>query len=274
MSLVCRICGALAANARKYDALEMMFGTKESFRYFECPDCGCLQIGEIPRDLSRFYPSGYYSGEVESRKKVWIKSRRLKHDLGEISLVGAYFSRVYGADPCAKAIALGKIGRTERIVDVGGGVGRRLRPLLAAGFRNLLSLDPFVQREIDLDGLQVRRARLQDVDDEFRLIMMHHSFEHMPDPHEVLDAAAKRLAEDGVLLVRIPLLGYGWRTYGVNWVELDAPRHIYLHTRDSFERLARCHGFEVVDVTFDSTEMEIWGSEQYVRGIAHTSSES
>jgi hypothetical protein len=104
--------------------------------------------------------------------------------------------------------------------------------------------------------------------------MMHHAFEHMPEPHRVLDDVASRLVDHGVVLVRIPVLGHGWRTYGVHWVELDAPRHLYLHSRQSFEELVRRHGFDVVDVSFDSTEMEIWGSEQYAAGVAHRSPRS
>jgi SAM-dependent methyltransferase len=176
-------------------------------------------------------------------------------------------SQRYGSDECARAIRFGRVQRRDAILDVGGGGGTNLRPLRAAGFRRLLGIDAFVTMESFCRGFELRCARIQDVPGQFRLIMMHHSFEHMPDPHEVLNAAAARLADDGVLLVRIPVLGYGWQKYGVNWVELDAPRHLYLHTRPSFEGLVRRHGFEVVDVRFDSTELEIWGSEQYVRGI-------
>lgn len=40
---------------------EMMFGFGEEFAYFECSKCGCLQISEIPVDISKYYPSDYYS---------------------------------------------------------------------------------------------------------------------------------------------------------------------------------------------------------------------
>jgi len=270
----CRICGAAASNAKLYIAAEMMFGTREQFEYFQCTDCGCLQIADIPVDLSRYYPDGYYSGRVESPLKIWAKGRRVRHEIGRLSPIGAYISRAYGPDPCARAITLGNVKRDDAILDVGSGSGKHLRPLRAAGFRNLLGVDPFTKQEFTSKGLQIRRSHLQDIDGEYRLIMMHHSFEHMPDPHVVLAAAVRRLTSDGLLLVRIPILGYGWQTYGVNWAELDAPRHIYLHTRQSFERLARRHGLDVIDVTFDSTDLEIWASEQYLRGIAHTSKHS
>jgi hypothetical protein len=38
-----------------------MYGTRETFSYLACADCGCLQISNIPADLARYYPSDYYS---------------------------------------------------------------------------------------------------------------------------------------------------------------------------------------------------------------------
>jgi SAM-dependent methyltransferase len=274
MPPACRICGADTTKAKTYIAAEMMFGSKEPFEYFQCTDCECLQIADIPADLSRYYPDGYYSGRVKSPLEIWVRGRRIRHEIGKSSLLGAYVSRAYGADSCTRALSLGNIQRDDAILDVGSGSGFHLRPLHAAGFRNLIGIDPFAKQEFAQKGLQIRRAHLQDVEGQYRLIMMHHSFEHMPNAHEVLAAAAYRLTSDGLLLIRIPVLGYGWHRYGVNWAELDAPRHIHLHTRQGFERLARRHGFDIMDVTFDSTELEIWASEQYIRGIAHTSKRS
>lgn len=274
MTPFCRVCNALAANAARYYVLEMMFGTRDQFEYFECPACGCLQISAVPGDLSAYYPAAYYSYQIEPRWKIWLKGRRLLHGIGRRSFVGARMSRRYGPDACARAVRLGKVAEDDPVLDVGGGNGAHLRPLRAAGFSNLLCVDPFIKQEVTEPGFKVRRLRLRDITGKFRLVMMHHSFEHMPDQHEVLSAASGLLADDGLLLVRIPVLGYGWRTYGVHWVELDAPRHLFLHTHASLVKLASQHGFELVEVAFDSTELEIWGSEQYRRGIALMAPES
>jgi len=58
--------------------------------------------------------------------------------------------------------------------------------------------------------------------------------------------------------------------YGADWVQLDAPRHLYLHSRDSFMRLAKQHGFKIVRLDDDSDGFQFWGSEQYKRDIALT----
>jgi hypothetical protein len=59
-SMKCRICGNPVGN-REYVAREMMFGLRDSFVYFQCAECRCLQIAEFPADMSRYYPASYYS---------------------------------------------------------------------------------------------------------------------------------------------------------------------------------------------------------------------
>jgi hypothetical protein len=50
-------------------------------------------------------------------------------------------------------------------------------------------------------------------------------------------------------------------------VQLDAPRHLYLHSTDSLKRLAAAAGFECEAVRYDSTAFQFWGSEQYVKNV-------
>ncbi len=54
-----------------------------------------------------------------------------------------------------------------------------------------------------------------------------------------------------------------FRRYREHWVQLDPPRHYYLHTPTSFTKLARACGFDVVGTKYDSTALQFWGSEQY-----------
>jgi len=54
----------------------------------------------------------------------------------------------------------------------------------------------------------------------------------------------------------------------VNWVQLDAPRHFFVHTEKSFQLLARGEGLRVHEVRYDSTEYQFWVSELYARDVA------
>ena len=50
----CRICGSNGAH-RHYVAKEMMLGLRDEHRYFQCADCDCLQIEQIPANIADYY---------------------------------------------------------------------------------------------------------------------------------------------------------------------------------------------------------------------------
>jgi predicted SAM-dependent methyltransferase len=91
----------------------------------------------------------------------------------------------------------------------------------------------------------------------------------MPQPLDVLTKFHKLLKTNRYALVRIPVAAsFAWRHYGVNWVALDAPRHLFLHTVESMRLLAKKAGFKLVDVEFDSTEHQFLASELFLRNIS------
>jgi hypothetical protein len=76
------------------------------------------------------------------------------------------------------------------------------------------------------------------------------------------------LDDKGTCLVSIPIVpSFAWRHYGVNWVQLDAPRHFFLHSVESMALLSSQAGLYVEHVSYDSNELQFWGSELFVRGI-------
>ena len=69
-------------------------------------------------------------------------------------------------------------------------------------------------------------------------------------------------------MVRTPIAdSWAWRFYGVDWVQLDAPRHLFIHTRRSMHMLAARAGLAVSRVFLDSQALQFWGSEQYRRDV-------
>jgi hypothetical protein len=69
----------------------------------------------------------------------------------------------------------------------------------------------------------------------------------------------------------MPVVAWAWREYRENWVQLDAPRHLVVHTKRSFEQLAECAGLAISSATDVSSGFQFWGSEQYRRGITFMS---
>jgi hypothetical protein len=95
------------------------------------------------------------------------------------------------------------------------------------------------------------------------------------DPLETLQSASRLLSKAGVCLIRIPTVSsYAWKHYGADWVQLDAPRHFFLHSTESLEILSERAGLKVVDVVYDSEGFQFWGSEQYRRNIPLLSPQS
>ena len=104
--------------------------------------------------------------------------------------------------------------------------------------------------------------------EQFDVIMLHHSFEHMDDPAGIILQIARLLSEKGVAIIRIPIASsFAWKHYGVNWIHLDAPRHLYLHTVKSMEILTSRAGLEIQPLVYDSNDSTFWGSEQYLKDI-------
>jgi SAM-dependent methyltransferase len=281
LDIACRACGD-AGNMERVDAREMMFGTRESFAYGLCGSCGSLSIADVPGDLARHYPATYYAdrGGTPTPQDGPIRRWAIR-TLVERRLFG------YGRPWLPLARRLATVPRTirqvEPVVRYGGltsvhaaiaDVGCTPRPhrlalLRRLGFTHLTGIEPYLDADRRFQGVSVRRGELADVDGRFDLIMFHHSLEHVADPSGVLRDARDRLRAGGRVLVRTPIMGgYPWRTWGTDWVELDAPRHLVVFSLDGLRRAALAAGFEISHVEWESGAWEGIASDQYRRDIA------
>ena len=270
----CRICGAEGGH-QHFVAREMYFGSREQFDYFECGHCGTVQIRAIPADLGRHYPPDYYSfaggaGKPASALEIALRGRRSDAWLGAGGAFGRLLARLSKKRPAYFGWLAG-MGLTtgSRIVDVGCGGGELLLKMRRDGFRNLSGLDPFVAATIDHPGgVTIHKRGLAEDSGRYDLIMLHHSFEHMPDPVATMAEIARHLAPAGRALIRLPVAGgHAWRTYRENWYALDAPRHLVIPSLRAMGLLAATAGLEVERHFFDSDTGQFLASEAYQRGI-------
>lgn len=271
---ICRICGH-SGEAEIFKVREMMFGSQELFDYIQCSACGCLQIAEIPKDVGKYYGGGYYSlspAQLPARgglsnilDKIQIQAR-----IKRLGILGDVVNGIIREPDIATWIKYSKCGVNSRILDIGCGNGRLLLRLWSLGFKNLEGIDPYLDGDIDYgNGVVVRKRDIHAVTDNYDLVMMHHSLEHVRDPVSTLTAAAAVMNPGACLLIRVPLVdSEAWDIYRENWVQLDAPRHLHLLTRKAVDILASRCGLAVKAVVNDSHAMQFWGSEQYVRGIS------
>lgn len=263
----CRVCGSTLVRGRHL-AREMMYGTRETFRYFQCARCLCLQIDQIPADLGRHYEGGYYSYQLAMRKsnplKRWATRTRDRWAVFGGGAIGEY---LYRRAPLIELHALQplQLKAGSRVLDVGCGAGYLVFALGELGMHHAMGIDPFVPEPIVYDnGVVVKKQALEQTQGPWDAVMFHHSFEHLPDPNAVLRQVSERLAPGGRCLLRVPIVSsQAWQTFGVDWVQLDAPRHLYLFAHESIRHLAQANGFELEGVRHDSTAFQFWGSEQY-----------
>lgn len=245
-----------------------MYGLRDSFRYLECANCGCLSLLDLPTDWSRYYPGQYYSYNQLSALKRLIKSSRNKFQFTGRGVFGRLAYKLFGKSPLVDWIQRSGVKPSGKVLDVGCGSGNMLLELQGLGFKKLVGIDPFMDASKVVGEVHLKKIPPTTLDEAFDLIMMHHSFEHVLDPERDLRHLARCLTSDGRMIVRIPVADcWAWRTYGVNWVQLDPPRHTFLLTDKSMRMLADRCDLEVFDKEYDSASIQIWGSELYKKDV-------
>ena len=182
------------------------------FRYQRCPDCGLASLVNAPPDLGRYYDAGYH----EIPASAAHLERGAAHDSYKIDLVRQFATR-------------------GRLVEIGPGWGAFCLLAKRAGFEvEAIERDPrcceFLQKELGVRAIRsddpataLAQASTADA------IVLWHVVEHLADPWAVLEAAARKLAPGGVLLIATPNPeSFQLGLFGRYWTHVDAPRHLHL----------------------------------------------
>lgn len=272
----CRIC-AVTDNHPSFMAKNMKGKSEKPFTYFQCNACGCLQIKEIPDNLSYYYQNDYYSfSEVSDRKLFdnWFKGRLrgLSASLGTArGLLGSVLRTVFSFPQHHEWFRIAGVNASSRILDAGCGSGSLLMRVWKEGFTGAMGADPFIPKDIRYkNGLVIQKSSVSEIkeDSSFDLIMMNHSFEHIPDQMGALAEVMRLLKPSGVAMIRLPLSSsVAWERYRTDWVFLAPPEHLYLHSEESMRLLAEKAGFGIEAVVYDSLGLQFWGSELVKLGI-------
>jgi SAM-dependent methyltransferase len=237
---------------------EMMLGTREEFLYFECSECGCLSLAETPSNLDRYSTEDQFLLERETLSMA----RKFKDSV--------YLSRLSFLVNWRRRADLDLIRRVQltkdmNLLDVGCGSGRLLGELRELGYK-ARGVDPSVPADVqDRFGIRVERKTLAEVTDSFDVILFRHSLELLPI--DMLKLAREHINKDGSCVACIPLASWAWRAYATDWAQLNAPRHLLVHSSKSFSLLSEKSGFRIERVIFDSTEFQFWASDSYQRDI-------
>lgn len=266
----CRICGA-SGLFKCFTCLEMMYGTRSEFLYVKCGNCGCLQIKEYLNNIYDYYGSKYYSYAIKPKEEVSFENKIVYK---QSTLLSIYKNFVLNRDLTIFKNIVPK--KAAKILDIGSGSGAFLKKLKNAGYESLLGIDPFLNNEkLDCDGYTIEKKEIYDINDQYDAIILTHVFEHIPDQIRALKALRNILKNNGVIFITIPLVdSFAWHFYGTRWVQLDAPRHYYLHTRRSMNIIAAATNLCIDKIYYNSNGYQFWGSEQYKNNISMYDSRS
>lgn len=275
----CAVCRG-RAGFREHDVPRYRYGAggSETVPYRECLDCGSLIIVRVPGGLDTEYGPGYHvpagpGGRLSLPRRL-IRSFRWRHAVGGGGLgrlLAAFFPPPL--EGFSELLRLARVEHGSRILDVGAGTGEILARLRDVGYRDLTGIEPFLPGEKErAAGVRIMQADLESLaedgrEDPFDVIMFNHSLEHVPDPEGALRTARSLLAPGGRVLVRVPVADcLAWKRYGTEWVQIDAPRHLFLFSRKGLRVMASRAGLELEAVRDDSTEVQFLGSELYREG--------
>ena len=273
----CPICGN-KDNNKTYNVKEMMIGLREEFLYVECANCKCLYLNEIPENIGDYYDSEY----GPHRKLNSFKNNIVTQGVGwylSNNLISKVFPKSY-IPPIAKLwnsfVKNKSIDLNSSILDVGCGNGQFLYYLKKGGFKDLTGIDLFFNESNIPEGIAIKRDSLETfkTTKKFDVILSHHSFEHMDEPLKNLTYLENLLSLDGFIILCIPIKSEPiWDKYGVNWHQIDAPRHFFLYSLKSLEILVGKTNLYIDDIVFDSSYLQFTCSEKFSKDIARFENE-
>ena len=270
----CKVCENTHNNIT-HNVREMMFGTRNIYEYFQCSACNCLQLAGPPKNPSEMYPEEYYSFQVLQDPygkglSGYIDRLRSKATISRRNSLADHITRYFlGEYKYYNIIRMLPFQKTTRYLDVGTGNGAFLAPLYNAGYKQCLGIDQFIEHDIEYSsGLQIRKGTIFDLQGEYDVIFYNHSFEHIHEQKAELSKVHELLANQGVCVISIPVFpSLAWDQYGVNWYQIDAPRHYFLHSIESIKYIAELSGFAIQWVIYNSTYAQFYISEIYNNGI-------
>jgi 2-polyprenyl-3-methyl-5-hydroxy-6-metoxy-1,4-benzoquinol methylase len=232
----CPLCGAdsayaLTARDRNREA------SPESFTYNRCVTCRTVFIVDVPDDLARYYVRDYHGFGPAGTPEWTDNPMLLRVEAWRMAMLRRY------VDPVP-------------LIDVGAGAGAFSAAAKGEGFEvTAIEMDRRCCEYLET-GLGVRAICSDQPIEALRklpavgAISMWHVLEHLPDPAEMLLAAAERLQPGGVLAIGVPNPGsLQFRLLRTRWAHLDAPRHLCLMPKEALVTYLQRLGMRLLEST-------------------------
>lgn len=227
------------------------YGIPGCYRVVRCDGCTLVFLNPMwpNEELIPLYPSDYYAYQNLFRVNRW--KQLMKRYLG---------FGVGTKDPHFES--------PGSVLDVGCGSGWFLESMRAHGWRTygVEINESAVKLARDTMGLEIYCGPLQEANfpaEFFDYVRSNHSFEHMSDPHETLDAIHRVLKSQGKLHIGVPNIDSLYaRLFKRYWWYLGVPVHPFNYSVSTLSFLLGKHNFRVEKVCYNSDFFGILGSLQ------------
>lgn len=265
----CQICGNSNGNIT-YDVRERQLNSGEVFHYLCCSRCGTLQLCEQIENIGSYYPTNYPAFRTREKRngsqREYLIRKIILWSICYLPMPFMLQQKILESELKPFYSLLGtKLKKDSAILDVGCGSGNWLRSLREEGFSNLTGVDLFTAPPKDRKNWTFVKGEIYSKElRKYNCITMHHSFEHMAEPLKVMKRLAELLTDDGIAIVRIPVMdSLAWELYGTDWYQIDAPRHFFLYSAKAMRHLCKEAGLRVVKIRYDSEPEQFFASEMY-----------
>lgn len=231
-------------------SVDYHYGIDGEFATSRCVRCGTAFINPMPSalDLGVLYPDDYYSYQTPILEGP---ARRLMRTVFR-------YPRVF---------TLPKFAKPGTMLDIGCGAGHYLLEMKRKGWTVFgAELSRGAAEAGRRAGLDIRGGELTEGSFSpkmFDFIRSNHSFEHIPNPDEVLQVIKGLLKDDGKLFIGIPNFDGLWPTiFGKYWWNFGLPVHTFNYTQKGISAILDRNGFKVERIVHSSDYSGLVGSRQ------------
>lgn len=217
--------------------------SRDTFFYSRCTSCGLIFLEEIPSDLARYYPADYHGAPGElARISLAAELERYKIDIVK------------------------RFKSSGRLLEVGTSYGAFCLLAKECGFEvSAIEMDAdcchVLETVVGVSAICSADAAstMDRLEQDFDVVALWHSIEHIPFSWEVMSAAARRLVPGGILLIAAPNPeAFQFHLLRKYWAHIDAPRHLYLPPMAFLSGLGARMGLSMTWQTTDDKGSRAW----------------